>query len=155
LLTIAGGDRASVELATLLVFTFPGAPSIYYGDEIGLPGGLDPDCRRGFPKEENWDKEVLVYHKRLIALRHQYTALRTGDYKVLAAQGSLYVFSRSLNEEFLVIAVNVGNEPAQISVEITDLKSHPENLLYGVGKVSWDKERLSLDIPARTGCIIG
>jgi glycosidase len=155
LLTIAGGDRASVELATLLVFTFPGAPSIYYGDEVGLPGGLDPDCRRGFPKEENWDKEVLNYHKRLISLRHQYAALRTGDYKVLAAQGSLYVFSRSLNEEFLVIAVNAGNEPAQISVEITDLKSHPENLLYGVGKVSWDKERLSLDIPARTGCIIG
>ena len=42
-LTLAGGDRATVELATLLMFTFPGAPNLFYGDEIGLPGGHDPD----------------------------------------------------------------------------------------------------------------
>ena len=59
LLTIAGGDRCTVELSTLLLLTFPGAPSIYYGDEVGLPGGLDPDSRRGFPPEVDWDMELL------------------------------------------------------------------------------------------------
>src|SRR5262249_32892033 len=42
-ISMAGGDVASVQLGTLLLFTFPGAPSIYYGDEIGLTGALPPD----------------------------------------------------------------------------------------------------------------
>ncbi|OKH18040.1 alpha-amylase [Hydrococcus rivularis NIES-593] len=154
LLTIAGGDRASVELATLLLFTFPGAPSIFYGDEVGLPGGLDPDCRRGFPKEKNWDLEVLNYHKQLIAVRNQYAALRTGDYRVLYAQGGVYVFSRSLGTEQLIVAVNVDTTPAAITVEFADLQTRPENLLYGKGRVLWQGNRLELDIPSRTGCII-
>ena len=45
LLSIAGGDKASVERATLLLLTFIGVPSSYYGDEVGLMGGLDPDSR--------------------------------------------------------------------------------------------------------------
>lgn len=154
LLTIAGGDRASVELSTLLLFTFPGAPSIFYGDEVGLPGGLDPDCRRGFPKEKNWDLEVLNYHKQLIAVRNQYAALRTGDYRVLYAQGGVYVFSRSLGTEQLIVAVNVDTTPAAITVEFADLQTRPENLLYGKGRVLWQGNRLELDIPSRTGCII-
>lgn len=155
LLTIAGGDKTSLELATLLLFTFPGAPSIFYGDEIGLPGKLDPDSRRGFPKKEDWDLEVLSYHKKLIALRHQYKALRTGDYQILLAQNGIYVFSRSLGTENLVIAVNVDLTPAAITVEITDLQTHPDALLYGNGRVCWQENRLELDIPARTGLIIG
>jgi glycosidase len=155
LLTITGGDRASVELATLLLFTFPGAPSIYYGDEVGLPGGLDPDCRRGFPDKENWNLEVLNYHKQLISLRHQYPSLRTGDYQILYAQDSIYVFSRSLGMETLIIAVNVDNKPAEITVEITDLQSRPEKLLYGKGSIIWQGDRLQLGIHSRTGYIIG
>jgi glycosidase len=155
LLTIAGGDRASLELATLLLFTFPGAPSIFYGDEVGLPGGLDPDCRRGFPKKENWDLEVLNYHKKLIALRNKYAALRTGDYRVHYAQGGVYVFSRSLGTEKLIVAVNVDTTPVAITVEFADLQTRPENLLYGKGRVLWQGNRLELDIPSRTGCIIG
>ncbi|MEL6216822.1 MAG: glycoside hydrolase family 13 protein, partial [Pseudomonadota bacterium] len=86
LLTLVGGDRASVELATLLLLTFPGAPCIYYGDEVGLAGGNDPDCRRGFPSEERWDRELLACHRQLIALRHQYPALQTGEYRTLHAE---------------------------------------------------------------------
>jgi cyclomaltodextrinase / maltogenic alpha-amylase / neopullulanase len=155
LLTIAGGDRDSVKLATLLLFTFPGAPSIYYGDEIGLPGGLDPDCRRGFPSQETWDLEVLNYHKQLIALRHQHRALQTGEYNILYAKDSLYVFSRSLDTQELIVAVNTDTKPVKISVEIADIKSRPEKLLYGEGRISWQENRLELDIPSRTGCIIG
>ncbi|MBD0394528.1 MAG: glycoside hydrolase family 13 protein, partial [Microcoleus sp. C1-bin4] len=94
LLTIARGDKASVELATLLLLTFPGAPSIYYGDEVGLPGALDPDSRRGFPLQADWELDVLDYHKQLIALRHKYAALRTGSYHILFAEGTVYVFAR-------------------------------------------------------------
>jgi Glycosidases len=159
LLTIARGDKASVELATLLLLTFPGAPSIYYGDEVGLPGALDPDSRRGFPLEADWELDVLDYHKQLIALRHKYPALRTGSYHILFAEGAVYVFARILGHEEIVVAVNVSTEPAQISFEPANLKSTHDKLLYGKGEFVWkadgETRHLELRLPARSGLILG
>ena len=154
LLTIASGDQASVELATLLLLTFPGAPSIYYGDEVGLPGAFDPDCRRGFPADQDWDQDVLNYHKQLIALRHQYRCLRIGDYRRLYADESVYAFCRTLDKEAVIVAVNVGTSAATVQF---DIQTEPDKLLYGKGKVSWRSEntaRLELSLPPRTGCIL-
>ncbi len=159
LLTIARGDKASVELATLLLLTFPGAPSIYYGDEVGLPGALDPDSRRGFPLEADWELDVLDYHKQLIALRHKYAALRTGSYHILFAEGTVYVFARILGHEEIVVAVNVSTEPAQVSFEPANLKSSHDKLLYGKGEFVWkadgETRHLELMLPARSGLILG
>jgi cyclomaltodextrinase len=159
LLTIARGDKASVELATLLLLTFPGAPSIYYGDEVGLPGALDPDSRRGFPLEAHWELDVLDYHKQLIALRHKYAALRTGSYHILFAEGTVYVFARILGHEEIVVAVNVSTEPANISFEPANLKSTHDKLLYGKGEFVWkldgETRHLELRLPGRSGLILG
>lgn len=157
LISIAGGDLASGELATLLLLTFPGAPSIYYGDEVGLPGRLDPDSRRGFPLEAHWELDVLDYHRKLIVLRHTYSALRTGAYQVLFAQAAVYVFARILGTEELIVAVNTGTAPAKVSIEADILKSQPSKLLYGSAEVEWSVgvSQLGLSLPARTGCILG
>ncbi|MEG4209397.1 glycoside hydrolase family 13 protein [Microcoleus sp. S13_B4] len=159
LLTIAGGDKASVELANLLLLTFPGAPSIYYGDEVGLPGALDPDSRRGFPSESRWERDVLDYHKQLIALRHKYAALRTGSYQILFAERTVYVFARILGDEEIVVAVNVATEEANISFEAANLKSPHDKLLYGKGEFVWkadgETRHLELMLPARSGLILG
>lgn len=155
LITIAGGDVATVELATLLLLTFPGAPSIYYGDEVGLPGGLDPDCRRGFPLQESWNLQILGFHKRLISLRHQYPALRVGSYQVLYAENTLYVFIRSWENEELMIAVNVGEESVTVSFDGGKLANKLQNLLLGNGEIKWNNENVSLSVPARSGCIFG
>ncbi|MCX7595268.1 MAG: glycoside hydrolase family 13 protein [Fischerella sp.] len=159
LISIAGGDKASVELATLLLLTFPGAPSIYYGDEVGLPGRLDPDSRRGFPIEADWDREILDIHRQLIALRHTYPCLRTGDYQVLHSQGELYVFARTLDKEELAIAVNAGTVSAKANIDTINLHTQPNKLLYGSAEVEWQTEgdikSLSLNLPPRSGCILG
>lgn len=159
LLSIAGDDRASVELATLLLLTFPGAPSIYYGDEVGLPGRLDPDSRRGFPLEANWQRDVLDYHRKLIALRHRSPALRAGSYHVLYAHAETYVFARILDSEELIVAVNAGTAPAKVSFEVPLLKSQPNKLLYGSADIEWvgkgESHQLRLNLPSRTGCILG
>ena len=135
LITIANGDITSVELATLLLLTFPGSPSIYYGDEVGLRGGLDPDCRRSFPLETNWNLQILETHKKLISLRHKYPALRVGTYQVIYAEETLYVFLRTWKTEELIITVNVGDDSVIANFDIANLQiklqNKPQNLLFG------------------------
>ena len=155
LVTIASDDLASVHLATILLMTGVGAPSIYYGDEVGLPGEEDPDCRRVFPPEADWNLDVLAYHKQLIALRHNHPALRVGDYQILAAQDMLYVFARTLPEEDIIVAVNPGTEAAELVVDVGTISSQPNHILYGSGEVSWQEGSLTLSLPPRSGLIVG
>ena len=69
-LTLARGDESALRLAVLFLMCFPGAPCIYYGDEIGMEGGRDPDNRRSFPWDTGrWNSTLLSYFKRCIALR--------------------------------------------------------------------------------------
>lgn len=161
LITIAGGDRTSVELATLLLLTFPGASSIYYGDEVGLSGAIDPDSRRGFPLEPDWDQDLLSYHRQLIALRHAYPALRIGTYRVLYAQESTYVFARTLDEEELVIAVNISTSSVNVSLNLADLELKVCPMRQLVGKAQLERKQedravyLAISLPPRSGCILG
>ncbi|MGC1309667.1 MAG: alpha-amylase family glycosyl hydrolase [Phormidesmis sp.] len=147
-------DIASMELATLLLLTFPGAPSIYYGDEVGLAGGLDPDCRRAFPEEQQWNQSLLQTHKSLIALRQAHPALRIGKYQTLAAEGNCYVFSRILEDEMVVVAVNTDENAVQ--VRLADMAVENGQVLYGEGKADWLGDRtIMLEIPARSGMVLG
>jgi len=159
LIDVAGGDRPSLYLSTLLLLTFPGAPCIYYGDEVGLPGALDPDSRRSFPLEAHWELDVLDDHKQLIALRHKYAALRTGTYQILFAEGTVYVFARILGDEEIIVAVNVATQEAKVSFETPSLKFSHDKLLFGKGEFVWKGEgetrKLALSLPARSGLIIG
>jgi cyclomaltodextrinase / maltogenic alpha-amylase / neopullulanase len=156
LISIAQGDRSSVELATLLLLTFPGAVSIYYGDEVGLVGALDPDARRGFPAEAAWDRDLLNYHRELIALRQAHRALRIGTYRVLSAEGNGYAFVRSLGEDEIIVAVNIGMEPVKIEIDLASLglKSRPERVLFGAAALNWDDRSLEIALPPRSGCIL-
>lgn len=100
LLTLANENRANVRLAMAFLFTFPGAPCFYYGDEVGMLGNHDPDCRRTFPvREDDWDHDMLRFFKQSIALRHRLKSLRRGDFKVLQAEGEKFVFSRTYEGE--------------------------------------------------------
>jgi cyclomaltodextrinase / maltogenic alpha-amylase / neopullulanase len=153
-LSVVGEDRASYELALLLLMTFPGAPSIYYGDEIGMVGGLDPDCRRGFLPQEQWDQAYLDLHRQLIALRKAHPALQTGDYGVVAAEGLTYVFSRSLPGEMRLVALNASDG----SVDLALPQCPPELIslepLFGPGQAVRRGEGLQLSLPPRSGLVL-
>ena len=152
LLTIAGRDSRSVELATLLLFTLPGAPCIYYGDEVGLEGGIDPDARRGFPAEDQWDQNLLDYHRALIALRHRFASLRTGTYRTRHAAGHTYIFERQLDHENLWVAVNADIHAAQLDIPLLNLEA--ARVLFGRGKAEVSEDNLYLEMPARSGLIM-
>ncbi len=110
--TIARGDTTALRLALLMLFTYPGAPTIYYGDEIALEGRRDPDARRAMiwnPGRVN--REMLDYAKRLTALRNKYAALRRGAFINLYANGKVYAFARQHKGETLVVAINAERDP--------------------------------------------
>ena len=121
-LTMMGGDKRRLRLATLCQMTFPGAPSVYYGDEIGMEGGHDPDCRRAFPWDENrWDHALRADFKRYIALRKAHPALRSGDFVTLHAKDLLYAFARQSAEETVLIALNAGITPVEVALRMESL----------------------------------
>jgi neopullulanase len=116
-LTCASGDKASLKLAWLFMFTIPGAPCIYYGDEVGVDGGHDPDCRKAFPWDESaWDKDLLEYARACAALRSKHASLRRGSYKRLHADGEVWAYARSYGAENLVVAFNASTEEKSLDL---------------------------------------
>ena len=92
-ISLAGGDPTALRLATLIQMTLPGAPCIYYGDEVGLEGREDPDCRRAYPWDPvKQDRGLRDFIAGLIALRHAHPVLRRGRFELLAAQGSAVAY---------------------------------------------------------------
>ena len=115
LLTLAG-DIALVKLAVTLLFAYPGVPCVYYGDEIGLEGSSDPDCRRCF----NWDRsewklDLFEHYRALIALRNQRRDWREGAYQTLALAEDWLAFARYTERAATIFIVNRG---AAVDVEI-------------------------------------
>lgn len=152
-LSCVSGNKDSLKLAWLFMFTYPGAPCVYYGDEIGVDGQHDPDCRKSFPWEESkWDKGLLGYVKELIALRKKNPALRRGDFKRLWSANGTYAFSRSLNGRTFVVAVNVSDSPQQVHVT-HEAKRAPSPVFGKASDIKVD-ERLRFTIPARSGVVL-
>ncbi|MGD1932180.1 MAG: glycoside hydrolase family 13 protein [Leptolyngbyaceae cyanobacterium] len=149
-LTVMGDDLASLALAVLLQMTFPGAPCIYYGDEVGLDGGLDPDCRKVFPPEKAWHQPLLAHHKALVALRHHYAALRTGSYTVWLTDGDLYGFKRELGDETLLVLVNAGQTAVPVDRAAYGELATDWRAVFGDLEVTSQK----VIVPSRSGGIL-
>jgi alpha-glucosidase len=102
--TVVGEDEALVRLAVTLLFTFPGVPCVYYGDEIGLAGGRDPDCRRCMIWDPHqWNTGLREFYRTLIRLRRTSPALSQGGFQLLYASGQTLAFQREATEERLLI----------------------------------------------------
>lgn len=152
-LTVMGDDEASLKLAVLLQLTFPGAPCIYYGDEVGLAGGLDPDNRWVFPTVDHWNQSLLKHHKTLIALRHQYPALRTGTYTPRLAEGYLYGFERQQDGTSLLILVNTGSD--SVTIDLNQIfKTDPPTFKPLYGSVESGANHTKITVPSRSGGIL-
>lgn len=120
-ITILDGDKTLLKAAIVMLFSYIGVPSIYYGDEIGLEGGNDPDCRRTFPWDESsWDLDLLEHYKRLISLRKSSLTLQRGGFVELLAEGDVYVFARALSKQSIITIINRSNS-AKIKVPVWKL----------------------------------
>lgn len=157
-LTCASNDVSSLRLAMFFMFTYPGAPCIYYGDEIGLTGAHDPDCRKGFPWDASrWNHDLLNYTKYVIALRKAHTTLRRGSFQILHAQETVFAFARKFEEEVLITIMNVGEESKKVSFSIESLNtsSIAPAIIFGPDtRPSIENQTLHVEVPARNGVVI-
>ena len=115
-----------LQLAAAVLFTFPGSPMIYYGDEAGMEGAADPFNRGTYPWGQE-DKDLLAWYSALGRLRKERPSLRRGSIRWLAAQGPLLAYVREVPEEATFLMVNAGDEERVLSLP----EAEYDNLLTG------------------------
>ena len=117
ILTQLQGDTARLRLAVALQMTLPGMPVVYYGDEVGMEGEKDPDCRRVFPWHQPEARKAGVFrlYSRLIGLRNRVPALRLGDLRfVESARSAAYL--RTRGGRGVLVAVNPTATPDTLPI---------------------------------------
>jgi cyclomaltodextrinase / maltogenic alpha-amylase / neopullulanase len=159
-LSIFKNDVDALKLATLCLMTLPGAPCVYYGDEIGMTGGKDPDCRRGFPwgNPSSWNTDLRDYTQAAIKLRHKYRALRDGSFNVVFAEANTVAYLRQADDKALITVFNASANEAAIDIHVRDMLPHGARLksVFGPDLKTRNQagilERITL--PARTGTVL-
>jgi cyclomaltodextrinase len=153
-ITMVNGNKSALKLAMLFQMTMPGAPTIYYGDEIGLSGGYDPGSRGGMPWDRaRWDMDLLDYVRATVHLRRAHPALRRGTYRTLLAEGECYAFERVYQAERLVVAFNTADQDMTLRIPFESGAGQPD-VVFGSAQASFDGDTLVLQAPPRSGIVI-
>lgn len=134
-LTKCSGDTRKLKLAAGFMLTFTGTPCIYYGTEVGMEGGDDPDCRKTMQwNEEKWDKDLFSFYKTLIALRKEHSALRRGGFEWIDTESDVVGYIRETEDEKIVVIINNSDEIKKFELDncansCTDLLKNEEIIL--------------------------
>ena len=141
--------KARLALGAMVLFAFPGAPTVYYGDEAGMEGFEDPFNRRTFPWGRE-DQELVALFTALGAVRKTRGALRRGDIRYVKAEGRVLAFTRTLNEETVLCAVNAGQETETVTLPWAGAAVD----LLGGQAVEAEDGALTLELPPLTGRLL-
>jgi len=119
---VAAG-KARVQLASLIQFTVPGAPTVYYGDEVGMTGADDPDDRRTYPWADTGgapDTAMLAHYTTLASLRRTLPVLRDGDFRALFADdgNGVAAYGRRTDDQAAIVAVNRGGSAQTVTIPV-------------------------------------
>jgi len=124
-LNAVGKDINKFKKAVFFQFIFPGAPMVYYGDEIAMAGGQDPDNRRTMiwqkrPYSNKPNDQLLEFYKKLIQLRHANNILKEGriNLSIQNNKSNVLIIERELNEEKIIGLVNISDQAEEISLEV-------------------------------------
>ncbi len=168
----AGAEMASLNInygvfreAVMIQMTWPGAPTLYYGDETGVCGWTDPDSRRTYPWGKE-DYELIEFHRYMISLHKTLPALRRGSLKQLLADRQLIAYGRMRGKNCCVVVVNNRGESRTVQVPVWELGIADDNALtrlmltevggYNVGRVVYYSVDgiLTLTLPANSSILL-
>ncbi len=145
-LWIMGGDKSALKMCILAMMTLPGAPCIYYGDEVGLSSPGDPYCREAFPWHDVacWDLDLLAHYKKAISRRNRHPVLRTGTFRTIYARGDIYACYRNLENKGAIVIYNTARDSTLVKIDL--------NRTEGVGFAQvWPQdENFNFQIEGRT-----
>jgi glycosidase len=143
-------DCDVVKLAVVIQMTFEGVPYVYYGDEAGLCGGLDPDNRRTYPWKEE-DEDMIEFYKEAISTRRKYDTLIHGETKFIDVKNDdVFSFIRYSEEEKILVMINRNENIQNIeldfkenTLEEIDIKNSSKKYLESIFK---ENEIFSIDL---------
>src|ERR1700733_14299488 len=165
-----GSDAAKLKAAFSLLLTLRGIPQIYYGDEIAMPGGDDPDNRRDFPGGFPGDarnaftapgrtpeqQDVFAYVHSLLDLRKSHPALRMGKQWHIGWDDTYYAFLRELPEEKLLVIYNNAGKARTLEIPVSDTpleKAHHLQAVFGDVSAEVVDGKIRATLPAQTTAI--
>ena len=139
-------NKGIMKEAVVMQMTWPGAPTIYYGDEAGVCGWTDPDSRRTYPWGRE-DVELIEFHREAINIHKNNKALRRGSFRALYGEYNVVAYGRFLEENILTIVVNNNSNEKEIKVPVWQLGVYDGDIMeslmisnhdsYNVGKVDY------------------
>jgi alpha-glucosidase len=155
-LTYLVGDKNKMKLAVIFQMTYPGTPVIYYGDEVGMQGLTDPDCRRPYLWQDlgfSPDLDMMTHYKKLISIRKSYSVLRRGSLSTLSVDDSNHIYALVRQDSSLnpiaVLVYNNGNMSKTATLNLTgflqDGSGLTDVLNYKSYKVEGGKVTLQVD----------
>ena len=149
-LATMGGDAAAKGIdkrvfreAVVIQMTWPGAPTIYYGDEAGLVGWTDPDNRRCYPWGRE-DQSLIDMHRNLAALRKTLPVLRTGSLKALDAGNGWIAYARFNENDRVVTVCNNGNDNVLLRLYLRDvgaMEGETYSIAFRTDNHGWSDEK--------------
>ena len=145
-------------LVAFLQFTYAGAPTIYYGDEIGMVGSDDPDDRRAFEWGKG-NKELVTYYATLAKVRSDYAALRTGSVEPFNT-GSEHVlgYVRRDDKNTLIVLANNSAEAVEVTLNLADLDVDAKKTIKDIldSSVSYEisGDMVTVTVAPRRGAIL-
>lgn len=153
--------KQRLKLAVLFQMTFPGAPTVYYGDEVALTGGDDPYNRAAYPWADEGGKpdvDMLASFKRLIALRNQHAVLRRGSISApLHLDAHSIVLLRQYGGQTAITATNNSTRAQTVTVKLPEsLQRNPMHWtdVLGGPPVTADNGRIVLTLPPLFGVVL-
>ncbi|RAK05243.1 glycosidase [Halanaerobium saccharolyticum] len=146
------GNKDKLKMAAALQFTYPGAPMIYYGTEVGLSGASDPDTRRTMiwqkrPNGNQPDQELYEYYSKLASIRKENEVLRTSgvEFETLGSEPKIVIVKRKDKNDEIYTILNAASEEKTLQLVIEDAEQVIELLTEEKYKVDNGQLKLKLD----------